>query len=104
MNTIQTSTNQNSTTQNSTIQMKVTERGFEPSEIEARVGEPLTLRIKRVFARTCATSIQAPGLLDKTKLPLGEEVVITVTPTQPGDFRFGCAMGMHIGGTLHVNG
>ncbi len=86
-----------------TIDMKVTERGFEPAELRARVGEELKLRITRTYARTCATSIEAGGLLAKTRLPLGEAVEVSITPTATGSFRFGCGMGQHIGGELIVD-
>ena len=85
-----------------TIEMKVTENGFEPSELRAKAGEEVRLKIKRTYARTCATSIQSPAGLAKTKLPLGETVEVAFTPTKTGTFRFGCAMGMHIGGELVV--
>jgi plastocyanin domain-containing protein len=87
-----------------TIELKVTEKGFEPAEFHVRANEEVTLRIKRVVARTCATSIESPGLLAKTRLPLGEQVELAFKPPQPGTFRFGCSMGMHIGGSVVVEG
>jgi plastocyanin domain-containing protein len=84
------------------IEMKVTQNGFEPNELRVRAGEDVRLRIKRTAKATCATSIQSPGILDKTKLPLGETVEVAFTPTKEGTYRFGCAMGMHIGGALIV--
>ncbi|MFT3712852.1 MAG: cupredoxin domain-containing protein [Archangium sp.] len=85
-----------------TIEMKVTEAGFEPNEVHLLAGEAVQFSIKRVAARTCATSIESPGLLAKTRLPLGEKVAVEITPREPGSFRFGCSMNMHIGGTLVV--
>jgi plastocyanin domain-containing protein len=85
-----------------TIEMKVTDQGFEPSELHVTQGEAIHLKIKRVVARTCATSIEAPGLLARTRLPLGEQVEVEFTPTAAGTFRFGCSMGMHIGGNVVV--
>lgn len=84
------------------IEMKVTDKGFEPSELRVRAGEEVRLSIKRTYARTCATSIQSPGVIDKTKLPLGETVEVAFTPSKAGTYRFGCGMGMHIGGELVV--
>jgi plastocyanin domain-containing protein len=84
------------------IEMKVTQNGFEPNELRVRAGQDVRLRIKRTAKTTCATSIQSPGILDKTKLPLGETVEVAFTPTKEGTYRFGCAMGMHIGGALIV--
>jgi plastocyanin domain-containing protein len=84
------------------IEMKVTDNGFEPSELRVRAGEEVRLSIKRTYARTCATSIQSAGGIAKTTLPLGQTVEVAFTPDKAGTFRFGCAMGMHIGGELIV--
>ena len=84
------------------IEMKVTENGFEPKELRVRAGEEVRLSIKRTYARTCATSIQSAGGIEKTKLPLGETVEVAFTPAKAGTYRFGCAMGMHIGGEIVV--
>lgn len=89
---------------NSAIEMKVTEKGFEPSELRVHAGEEVRLRVKRTDARTCATSIEAPGIFPKTKLPLGETVEVVFTPAHAGTFRFGCPMSQHIGGALLVGG
>lgn len=85
-------------------EVKVTEAGFEPNELRMRAGEPVRLSIKRTYARTCATSIESPGNIEKTRLPLGETVEVAFTPERPGTYRFGCAMAMHIGGVLIVEG
>lgn len=84
------------------IEMKVTENGFEPKELRVRAGEEVRLSIKRTYARTCATSIQSAAGIEKTKLPLGETVAVAFTPQKAGTYRFGCAMGMHIGGEVVV--
>lgn len=84
------------------IPMKVTENGFEPSELHVRAGEVVKLSIRRTSPRTCATSVQSEGGIAKTTLPLGETVEIAFTPAKAGTFRFGCAMGMHVGGHLVV--
>ena len=87
---------------NNVIEMMVTENGFEPSELRVRAGEEVRLRIKRITALTCATSIEARGVLPKTRLPFGETVEVAFTPSQAGTFRFGCGMRQHIGGALIV--
>lgn len=84
------------------IELKVTDQGFVPNELRARAGEEVRLSIKRTYARTCATSIQSPGVIEKTKLPLGETVEVAFRAEKAGRYRFGCAMGMHIGGELVV--
>lgn len=87
-----------------TIDIKVTENGFEPNELRVRANQPVQLKVKRTFARTCATSIEVPGLIPRTRLPLGETVVVEFVPSQAGTFRFGCSMNQHIGGNLVIEG
>lgn len=86
------------------IEMRVTENGFEPSELRVQAGQEVRLRVKRTYARTCATSFEVPGFLPRTRLPLGETVEIVFTPVRTGAFRFGCPMSQHIGGALIVEG
>ncbi len=83
--------------------MQVTDEGFVPSRIPAKVGEPLTLVITRKTERTCATEILFAGQEGKTDLPLNQTVAVTYTPKAAGEIKFGCAMGMMIGGTLAVS-
>ncbi len=82
--------------------VKVTDQGFVPARIPAKRGVPLTLVITREFAKTCATEIQFDGQPGSTALPVGQAIEVTYTPSRSGDVRFGCAMGMMIGGVLAV--
>ncbi len=82
--------------------VKVTDQGFVPARIPAKKGVPLTLVITRDVAKTCATEIQFDGQPGSTELPIGKAVEVTYTPSRSGDVRFGCAMGMMIGGVLAV--
>ena len=80
----------------------VTERGFEPSTIRVRLGEPITLVITRETERTCAHEIVIDDHGVEAPLPLGTPVRVTITPTVAGELRFGCAMDKMVGGTLIV--
>lgn len=79
-----------------TVEIKVTEAGFQPREVKARVGEPLTLVFTRVTDRTCIIAIDIPD--EKVKgfqLPLDKPVSLTITPATVGVRAFHCsAMGM----------
>jgi plastocyanin domain-containing protein len=84
------------------VEVAVTEKGFEPSRIPARAGAPLTLVITRKTDSTCARDIVFTGREGKTELPLDKPVEVTYTPKVSGEVKFGCAMGMMVGGVLAV--
>ena len=84
------------------VNVKVTDAGFVPARIPARRGVPLTLVITREVGKTCATEIQFEGQPGTTELPIGKAVEVTFTPGRTGEVKFGCAMGMMIGGVLAV--
>jgi hypothetical protein len=84
------------------VQMLVTEEGYVPSHVPARVGQPLILSITRKTDRTCAREITFVGQPGKTELPLGKTVEVTYTPKAAGELKFGCAMGMMVAGVLTV--
>jgi plastocyanin domain-containing protein len=78
------------------VEIKVTEGGFEPREVKAEQGKPLTLVFTRVTDATCITAIDIPD--EQVKgflLPLGRPASLTITPRKAGVERFHCtAMGM----------
>jgi plastocyanin domain-containing protein len=86
----------------SRVEVAVTEQGFVPSRIPARAGAPLTLVVTRKTDRTCAREILFADREGKTDLPLGKAVEVTYTPKVSGEVKFGCAMGMMVGGVLAV--
>jgi plastocyanin len=86
----------------SRVDVAVTDEGFVPSKIPAKAGEALTLVITRKTDKTCATEILFHGQEGKTELPMDKPVEVTYTPKQSGIVRFGCAMGMMVGGVLEV--
>jgi hypothetical protein len=84
------------------VAVAVTEEGFVPSRIPAKQGTPITLVITRKTEKTCANEILFKGQEGKTDLPLNKPVEVTYTPKASGEIKFGCAMGMMIGGVLAV--
>lgn len=84
------------------IELTVTKDGFEPDPITVQAGEPVTLAITRKTEKTCATEIVLDEYGIDQRLPMGETVRVSFTPTQTGDLKYGCAMGKMIGGTIHV--
>jgi plastocyanin domain-containing protein len=84
------------------ITMKVTVAGFEPSNVEIPEKRAVRLLVTRTTDATCAKDLVIPSLNSKTKLPLNQEVVIKLPAQKPGQFVFGCAMSLMIGGVMVV--
>jgi plastocyanin domain-containing protein len=82
--------------------MLVTEKGFEPSHIELRKGEPVELVITRTIDATCAREIVIDEYGIHTPLPLDTAVTVQFTPTRSGQLKYGCAMNKMIGGILSI--
>lgn len=85
-----------------TVEITVTDRGYEPSRIELREGEPVRLVFHQEAKSSCAHSVKSDELgLETTELPEGETTVVELTPEESGEFTFACGMGM-LKGTLVV--
>jgi plastocyanin domain-containing protein len=84
-----------------TVKVAVTDRGFEPREITARQGQPVTLLVTRKTEATCAKEFVIADAGIRRDLPLNEEVEITLTPEKKGELRFACPMDM-VSGTIDV--
>jgi RND family efflux transporter MFP subunit len=74
-------------------QVKITEKGFEPTKVELRVGVPATLTFTRVTDATCAKEIVFPSLKLRKPLPLNQAVDVRFTPAA-GETAFVCGMDM----------
>ena len=85
-----------------TVEMKVTDKGYEPTPISVKKGEPLRLRITRTTDETCAKDIILPDYGIEKELPLNKPVDVDFTPTKAGKLKYGCSMGMMIAGVLIV--
>ena len=85
-----------------TFEVSVTEKGFEPSELKAKAGVPVVLRITRKTDSTCSTQIQVPAKKIKMELPLNKTVEVAIGSLAKGEIRFGCGMNMMQGGQILV--
>lgn len=83
------------------VTVEVTQDGFVPKEIPAKVGQPITLVVTRKTDLTCAKQIIFADLGVEKELPMSQAVEVTVTPTKAGDLRFACSMDM-VAGNLVV--
>lgn len=76
------------------LEVQVTEKGFEPSELDAKAGANVVLRITRKTDATCATAIQVPSKKMKKELPLNKAVNVDLGKLEKGEIRFACGMDM----------
>jgi plastocyanin domain-containing protein len=83
------------------VVVEVTQEGFVPKEIPAKVGQPITLVVTRKTDMTCAKQIVFADLGVEKELPMNQAVEVTVTPERQGELRFACDMDM-IAGKLVV--
>jgi plastocyanin domain-containing protein len=79
------------------VEMAVTPAGFVPAEVTVKAGQPVMLMVTRKTDKTCATSIVIKDFKINRPLPLNQVVEISFTPSQPGRFRYACAMDMVFG-------
>lgn len=84
-------------TKGAEIPVSVTEDGFEPSRIEVKHDQPVTLLVTRKTDQTCATEIVVPSRGITQSLPLNETVRVALGPLKTGEVAFACGMDMEKG-------
>jgi plastocyanin domain-containing protein len=84
------------------VVMQVTKKGYEPSPLTLKRGEPVLLKVTRTTDRTCANEfvLDEHGL--NVPLPLNQEVSIRFTPGKAGTLVYGCGMDKMISGKFLV--
>ena len=85
-----------------TIALTVTDKGYEPSPVTLKQGEPVKLVLTRTTEHTCATEIVLDEYNINTALPLNQPVEVAFTPTKTGKLVYGCAMGKMLNGVFMV--
>lgn len=78
----------------------VSKNGYEPASVNAKKGEKLTLAFYRADAENCGGEVVFPKLKITKKLPVGETVLVEITPTESGELAFACGMDMLKGKVL----
>lgn len=75
-----------------------------PNTFSVKAGMPVRMVINaKDDGRGCMSSIMVPGLYDRPQLlQKNEPIVMDFTPTQPGEYKITCAMGMPRG-SITVN-
>ncbi len=79
------------------VDVKVTDKGFEPAQIEAKTGETVSLRFTRETPSECLKAMAIPSLNIKKDLPVNQPVVVNVKADKEGKIVFQCWMAMFKG-------
>lgn len=74
--------------------VRVTTRGFEPDTISLPAGKAATVVFRRETNETCGTEIVFPDLGLTKKLPLNEDVKVSIPAGKARELTFACGMDM----------
>jgi plastocyanin domain-containing protein len=80
-----------------TIKIKVDKNGFSPASIEVEAGHKLNLVFNRADKDNCGNIIVFPKLKIRKTLPVGKDVIVSLTPREAGNITFTCGMGIYKG-------
>lgn len=83
------------------VNLTVTSKGFEPSDVKVKAGQPVRLVVTRKTDKTCATEIVMADLGINKPLPMDTPVTVEFTPSESGTLRYACAMD-HISGLVTI--
>jgi len=71
--------------------------GYTPDTIIVRHGRPVRLNFRREETASCSDKVIFADFLKSADLPTGQTVPVELLPKEPGEFAFGCPMGMFRG-------
>jgi plastocyanin domain-containing protein len=71
--------------------------GYTPDTVIVRSGRPVRLNFRREETATCSDKVIFADFQKSAELPTGQTVAVELLPKSPGEFRFGCPMGMFRG-------
>lgn len=84
------------------VKVKVTNKGYVPNTVMAKVGQPLAIEFTRIEQNTCATEAIFDEPAIRADLPLNKPVRVSFVPEKAGMLVFGCHMGKMIAGNVMV--
>lgn len=87
-----------------TVKIKVDRNGFSPSSIDAEAGHKLNLVFNRADKNNCGSTVVFAKQKIRKALPVGKDVVVSITPTESGQITFACGMGMYKGSIVVSEG
>ena len=71
--------------------------GYTPDTIIVRSGRPVRLNFRREETASCSDKVIFADFQKSAELPTGQTVPVELMPKEPGEFGFGCPMGMFRG-------
>ena len=71
--------------------------GYTPDTIIVRHGRPVRLNFRREETASCSDKVIFADFQKSADLPTGQTVPVEFLPKEPGEFSFGCPMGMFRG-------
>ncbi len=80
-----------------TVKIRVDKNGFSPSSIEVEAGHKLNLVFNRAGSDNCGGTVVLPKYKIRKALPVGKDVIVSITPRAAGNISFTCGMGMYKG-------
>jgi len=80
-----------------TIKIRVDKNGFSPSSIEVEAGHKLNLVFNRADKDNCGDTVVFPKLKIRKTLPVGKDVIVSLTPRAAGNITFTCGIGTYKG-------
>ncbi len=80
-----------------TVKIKVDKNGFSPSSIDAEAEHKLNLVFNRTDANNCGSKVVMPQYKVRKSLPVGKDVIVTITPSAAGQITFTCGTGKYKG-------
>lgn len=76
------------------IKITVSSGGYEPSAVNVKKGQPIKLAFYRADGNNCGGEVVFSKLNIRKTLPVGETVLVEISPQESGEISFTCGMGM----------
>jgi plastocyanin domain-containing protein len=76
---------------------------YEPKSVTVKKGQPVKLAFFRPDDKNCGDEVVFPKEGIRKKLPVGETVIVEMTPTESGEISFTCGMDMMRGKVVVTN-
>lgn len=77
--------------------MVLVKGGYTPDVITVEHGKPVRLNFLREESASCSEMVVFGEFSKSAQLPEGQTVPVEFLPTKPGEYEFGCQMGMYRG-------